>query len=205
MGSSVGKSLSISFFIGAALLAVFGIALRPDNPTDGAIQIALGVAMLGAGLFLRSGSSESRIAALGASGLVCAYGVFDLGTGNGYVPGTIVAAFAFVRLISAEAHFGPAAARPPGGQPIPYGAPAAYPQQAYPQQAYPQQAYPQQAYPQQAYPQQAYPQTPQPAPGPTDAPWALPTGGPAALPAPEQPAAPVAPPVVQPPSDPRFG
>ena len=183
MGNSVGKSLSISFFIGAALLAVFGLTLQPDNPTDGTIQIALGVLMLGAGLFLRSGSSESRIAGLGAAGLVCAYGAYDLATGNGYVAGTIVAAFAFVRLMGAAAHFGPAAVGPSVGAPIPYGAPAAYPQQA--------------------YPQQAYPQAPQPAPSPFPAPWSPPTGGPAPVPAP----APVQPPppIAHPPSDPRFG
>ena len=194
MGSSVGKSLSISYFIGAALLAVFGLALRADNPTDGAIQIALGVAMLGAGLFLRTGSSASRIAALGAAGLVCAYGVFDLGTGNGYVPGTIVAAFAFVRLMGAEAHFGPATAGSPVGQPIPYGAPVRCPQQVYPQQAYPQQAYPQQATRSRRTP--VHPSRHRPSPSP----WSPPAGGPGPVPAPAPmpPPAPIAQPPVGP-------
>jgi len=189
VGSSVGKSLSISYFIGAALLAVFGFAARQDTPTDGAIQIALGAVMLGAGLYLRSGTAQSWLPGLGAAACVCVYGAFDLFTGHGYVPGTIVAAFAFVRLMGAQAHFGPAAAAPAVGQPMTYGAPAGHPQQAYPQQPYPQAAYPRAAYPQPVAP-----------PLPAPAPWSPPTGGVAPVPAPVQP-----PPSLQPPTDPRFG
>lgn len=195
MASSVGKSLSISYFIGAALLAVFGFAARQETPSDGAIQIALGVAMLGAGLFLRGGTAQAWLVGLGAAVCVCLYGAFDLFTGHGYVPGTIVAVFAFARLMGAQAHFGPSAVAV--GQPTPYGAPYGAPT-PYPQQAYPQPAYPQQVYPQPAYPQPVYPQ---PAAPPLPAPWSPPAGGPAPAPAPAQPPAPV----VQPPSDSRFG
>ena len=206
MGSTVGKSLSVSYFIAAALLVVFGFSIRQDLPTDGALQIALGVVMLGAGLFLRGGTSQSWVVGVMAAGVVCLYGAYDLVTGNGYVPGTIVAVFAFARLMSAQAHFRPGAAGAPAGQPMPYGAPTGYPQQPYPAAAYPPAAYPQPAYPEVGYPQAAYPEVgyPQAAYPQAAYPQAAYPTPPVAAPPPA--AAPVQPPrQPQPPADPRFG
>jgi thiol:disulfide interchange protein len=141
VGNAAAKNFSISFFISAALLALFGVSAMNTSQGNGMAQLVLGVVMLGAGLYLLSGTAEARLVALGAAAITIAFGAFELTTGRGYVPGTIVAIFVFARLSGAGAAFGPTTANH-------------HPQQAYPQ-AYPQPQANAQPYPQ-AYPQQPY-------------------------------------------------
>jgi hypothetical protein len=135
VGGSVAKSLSINFFITAALLALFGTAAVNTGAGGGPAQLALAAVMVGAGIFLRTGTPQSRVAGLAAAALTCAFGAFELVTGSGYVPGTIVAIFAFARLMGAEGGFdtmAPAGRQPSDfQQPPPYGAPPTYPQNPY--------------------------------------------------------------------------
>ncbi|HEY5032327.1 MAG TPA: hypothetical protein VIJ54_07640 [Actinomycetes bacterium] len=124
MGSQIAKSLSVSFFIAAALLGLFGAVAMGTDPGSAMAQIVLGAVMLGAGLYLRQGTAEARLAGLAACGVTSLYGAYCLFTGHGYVPGTIVAIFAFARLSSAAGAFVPQQAQA--------AAPAAYAPQAYP-------------------------------------------------------------------------
>ena len=125
MGNAVAKALSISFFITAAILGLFGAATMGSNQGSAVAQLGLGVVMLGAGLFLRQGTAEARIAGLAAAALTSAFGAYELLTSHGYVPGTIVAIFAFARLAGASGAFGE---QPSSSQ---------HPASGYAQQAYP--------------------------------------------------------------------
>jgi hypothetical protein len=152
VGNAVAKALSISFFITAAILGLFGAATMGSNQGSAFAQLGLGVVMLGAGLFLRQGTAEARIAGLAAAALTSAFGAFELLTSHGYVPGTIVAIFAFARLAGASGAFGE---QPSSSQ---------HPASGYAHQAHPaQQTYPSQpAYPANPAPM-GYFQTPAPA------------------------------------------
>ena len=175
MGSPMAKSLSVSFFIAAALLGLFGAVAMGTDPGGALAQIVLGAVMLGAGLYLRQGTAEARLAGLAAAAVTSLYGAYCLFTAHGYVPGTIVAIFAFARLASAAAAFGPQQAQP--------AAPTGYAQQAHPGYA-------------------VYPPAPgyQPAPGYAPAPGYQPAPGAPLASTPD----PVLPNPASPP-DPRFG
>ncbi len=142
----MGKVLSTSFFICAAILFLFAFASLSDNPGIAWTQIALGALMTVAGVSLRTGTAAARWFGLAAAGTTTAVGAVALLSRHGYVPGTIVAIFALFRLADAGAYFGagtpsqPAAGHPvPGARLIggyPQGQVPGYPQgqvQGYPQ------------------------------------------------------------------------
>jgi uncharacterized membrane protein YqaE (UPF0057 family) len=145
MGNAVAKSLSISFFIAAALLGLFGAVATGTDQRSAMIQIVLAVIMLGAGLYVRTGSAEGRLVGLAAAAGTTAFGAYDMFTGHGYIPGTIVAIFVLFRLASAGGHFGTDAGQQSApGQPAypaqPYAQPYTQPYaQPYAQQPYPAQ------------------------------------------------------------------
>ena len=137
MGNPVAKSLSVSFFIAAAMLGLFGAVAIGTDKRSALIQIVLGVIMLGAGLYLRQGTAEARVAGLAASAATVAFGAYDMFTGHGYIPGTIVAIFVLFRLAAAGAAFGPSQptplAGPYPGQPYAQPGPQQYPAAPAPQ------------------------------------------------------------------------
>jgi hypothetical protein len=176
---------SISFYVCAAFLALFGvIGLNGVDPGTAKIELLLALVVAGAGLYLHSGAEQARTVGLGVLAVVIGYGFWRL-TQGGYVPGTIVAGIALFRLATAGST-SPAPARTgnpqaPVPQPYPpgYGQPPAGPQQ-----------------------QIFYGQQPLGAPAPygSPAPYAAPA--PYAPPASPAPTAPAQPTGV---GDPRFG
>ena len=117
---------SVSFYICAAFLAIFGfLGLSSIDPGPAKIELLLAVVVLGAGLFLHSGAEQGRAVGMGVLAVVIAYGAWQL-TQGAYVPGTIVAGFALFRLATATSTTAaPAAGQPNGYQPgygqQPYG------------------------------------------------------------------------------------
>lgn len=144
MGNPVATGLSISFFIAAALLGLFGAVAMGTDQRSAVIQLVLAVVMLGAGLYVRTGSAEGRVVGLAAAAGTAAFGAYDMFTGHGYIPGTIVAIFVLFRLASAGGHFSSGQQSGSGQQPQ-YPTPPQYPAQPYAQpygQPYAQQPYP---------------------------------------------------------------
>jgi hypothetical protein len=141
MGRSCYAGLSVNFFIAAAILLLFGFTAQNNGGPHGALQLGLGVLMAGAGILLRSSNApEARLAGLGAAGLTTAVGAYLTVTGQGYVPGTIVAIIALVQLASVKVQPSPGpvvpmpAAPPLPGQPFgqqPYAAQPQLGQQTY--------------------------------------------------------------------------
>jgi hypothetical protein len=133
MGRSCYAGISVNFFIAAAILLLFGLTAQNNGGPHGGLQLGLGVLMAGAGFVLRSSHApEARLAGLGAAGLTSAIGAYLTVTGQGYVPGTIVAIIALVQLASVKVQPSPGpvvpmpAAPPLPGQPFgqqPYAAP----------------------------------------------------------------------------------
>lgn len=142
MGRSCYAGISVNFFIAAAILLLFGLSTQNNGGPHGPLQLALAVVMAGAGVVLRtSRSAEARLAGLGAAGVTTAVGAFLTVTGQGYVPGTIVAIIALIQLASVGAGPVPAplpgvpsgqpiAGQPLGGQPWPIPPAPAYGQQS---------------------------------------------------------------------------
>jgi uncharacterized membrane protein YtjA (UPF0391 family) len=134
---------SVSFYVCAAFLAIFGfLGLSSYDPGPAKIELVLAVVVLAAGLFLHSGAEQGRVVGMGVLALVIAYGGWQL-TQGGYVPGTIVAAFALFRLATATSTttappMGQQAYQPGYGQ-QPYGYPPASQQQQQQQMYYGQQ------------------------------------------------------------------
>jgi len=140
MVNQVARRLAVDFYIAAALLVLFGLAVPgqgdPSTRTGRvAIELALAVACVGAGAYLRTGTAQARQVGLAVAGITVVYGAYMLISQQYYVPGTIVAIFALFRLASLGAAFGaaqtptPAPAQPP----MPYGygqppGPNGYPQ-----------------------------------------------------------------------------
>ena len=92
---------SVSFYICAAFLAIFGfVGLSSVDPGSAKVELGLAVLVLAAGLYLHSGAEQGRLVGMVALGVVIAYGVWQLTQGQ-YVPGTIVAGLAMIRLASA--------------------------------------------------------------------------------------------------------
>jgi hypothetical protein len=107
---------SVSFYICAAFLAVFGfVGLNSFDPGSSKIEIALAIVVLAAGLYLHSGAQNGRIVGLVVLGGVIAFGFIQLVSGH-YVPGTIVAGLALYRLAAA----GTVTSAPSSGYPPPY-------------------------------------------------------------------------------------
>ena len=194
MNNSVGARLGIHFFLAAGLLAVFG---GLNSSRDGAALIPsliLAAACVGAGLAVRTGTSNARMIGLVVAAGTVAFGVISL-LAHHYLPGSIVATVILVRLASAGDAF--------TGAPLP---PSPYPQAPYAQATYPQPQYGQTQPGQPGYGQPAY------APPPPVQPYGQPAYGQGAY-GPPAPAHPVygqpatSPPPVAPPSagDPRFG
>jgi hypothetical protein len=96
------SAASTNFFLTAALLALFGMAALNQAGPHGPLQLVLAAVMGVAGFLLRSGTAEARLIGLGAAGLTTAAGAVLLVTGGFYVPGTIIAIFALVRLAGAR-------------------------------------------------------------------------------------------------------
>ena len=118
MGRSCYAGISVNFFVAAAILLLFGLSAQNNGGRHGPLQLALAVMMAGAGIVLRtSHSPEARLAGLGAAGVTTAVGAFLTATGQGHVPGTIVAIIALVQLASASP-YGQQAQQPPAA---PYG------------------------------------------------------------------------------------
>ena len=126
MGRSCYAGISVNFFVAAAFLLLFGVAAQNNGGPHGPLQLVLAVLMAGAGVVLRtSHAPEARLAGLAAAGLTTAAGAFLTVTGQGYVPGTIVAIIALIQLASVNVRPGPAPlpvvppAQAVGGQPWP--------------------------------------------------------------------------------------
>lgn len=143
MGRSCYAGISVNFFIAAAILLLFGFSTQNNGGPHGPLQLALAVVMAGAGVVLRtSHSPEARLTGLGAAGVTTAVGAFLTMTGQGYVPGTIVAIIALVQLASVNVGRAPAplptglpsqpgtgqplGGLPPGSQPWPVSPAASY-------------------------------------------------------------------------------
>jgi hypothetical protein len=169
---------SVSFYICAAFLAIFGVlGLNAYDPGPAKVELLLAVVVLAAGLYLHSGAEQARTVGMVVLAGVIAYGAWQL-TQGAYVPGTIVAGFALVRLATA----GSSTAAPQVGL-----------QQAYQPGYQPQQPY---GYAPGAPQQMYYGQQPLGQPAPYGAPPAAPYGAPQPYPAPPPP---------QTVGDPRFG
>ena len=145
MNSPVASRISIQLFVAAAFLAVFGALNSSQDGTSLVPPLLLAAVCCGAGFAVRAGTPNGRLIGLVAAVGTVAYGVISL-FGHHYLPGSVIAAFALVRLATSGAAF--------AGGPSTYPAPAGGP--AYPQG--------QPAYGQPAYGQPAYGQ---PQPGPT--------------------------------------
>ena len=103
MGRSCYAGISVNFFIAAAFLLLFGFTAQNNGGTHGPLQLVLAVVMAGAGVLLQaSDAPEARLGALGAAGLTTAVGAYLTVTGQGYVPGTIVAIIALIQLASVK-------------------------------------------------------------------------------------------------------
>lgn len=85
------RGRSGDFFIAAALLALFGFAATNGGGLHGGLQLVLAVVMGGAGVYLRTGTAEARIAGLTAAGLTVLVGGWLLVSGGFSVPGTTTA------------------------------------------------------------------------------------------------------------------
>jgi uncharacterized membrane protein YtjA (UPF0391 family) len=174
---------SVSFYVCAAFLAIFGfLGLNGVDPGSAKVELVLAVLVLLAGLYLHSGAEQGRLVGMVALGVVIAYGVWQLTQGQ-YVPGTIVAGLAMIRLVSAgSTTTAPPVGYLPGHQPghpqQPYGQPYSYPPAGQPQQMY-------------------HGQQPLGPPAPYGSPPSPAGAAPQAYPAPPPPPAPV--------GDPRFG
>jgi hypothetical protein len=184
MNSPIAVRISIQLFVAAGFLAVFGALNSSQYGTSLVPSLLLAAVCVGAGFAVRTGTPNGRLIGLVASGGTVAYGVISL-FGQHYLPGSVVAMFALVRLATSGAAFGSGPST--GAVPIPG---AQYPPATYPQAQYPQAQYPQAQYPHAPYGQPAYGQ---PQPGPA---FGQPAYG-----------QPPAPPASTPPSagDPRFG
>jgi hypothetical protein len=139
MTNPVAKAISIQLFIAAALLGVFGVANASMDGTSPLPSLLLAAACVGGAFAVRQGTPNGRLIGLVVSAGSVAYGVISL-LQQHYLPGSIVATFALVRLATAGSAFtgagpamGPAVAYPQPsygatpqyGQPAPqYGAAA---------------------------------------------------------------------------------
>jgi hypothetical protein len=113
---------SVSFYVCAAFLAIFGfMGMSSFDPGPAKIELVLAVVVLGAGLYLHSGAENGRLVGMVVLGGVIGFGALQMFSGH-YVPGTIVAAFALFRLASTQQQTAPQT--PPVGYPQqPYGSP----------------------------------------------------------------------------------
>jgi hypothetical protein len=128
MNNSIPARISVQFFVAAAFLGVFGFINSNADGSSPVPSLILTAACAGAGIAVRTGTPNARLVGLAVASVTVVYGVISL-FGQHYLPGSIVATFALVRLASAGAAFtggAPVAASPyPAG---PYGQPQ-YPQQ----------------------------------------------------------------------------
>ena len=126
MGRPCYAGISVNFFIAAAFLLLFGVTAQNNGGTHGALQLVLAVVMAGAGVVLRtSRAPEAKLVGLAAAGLTTAVGAFLTVTGQGYVPGTIVAIIALVQLASVSGSPAPLPPAPPVQPVQPWPAPPA--------------------------------------------------------------------------------
>lgn len=129
MKNAVAARIGVEFFIAAALLGLFGMVNASQAGQSPLPTLVLGVACVGAGLFVRGGTPTSRTVGLAVAAATVAYGVWSL-VHHYYLPGSIVATFTLVRLGAAAQAFQGGAT---GDVQAPY-AQTPYPQAPYPSQ-----------------------------------------------------------------------
>jgi len=161
--------LSTSLFIQAALTAFFTLApLGGESGSWRAFELLIAAVAAAVGVFLRSGSPQSRNVVLGFEAIAIAVGAIALVSQHMYMPGTIIGIGVLIRVVNLPSQ-APAPVMP--GAPMPFGQFGGAPcdpatGQPYAPQPYAQPQYAQPQYGQPQYGQPQYGAQPQYAPAP---------------------------------------